>query len=134
MATKGTKERAPKGMAKGIVAKAMTAHPKWTAKQIAEKYPVGESTAHKYMKQIRDELDKPRRIYEKAKDEERETAKKMSDLAENLLTPDEMQELMAGSYEPSRDELKSNRWLVFAGIVAGVALMLMFVIADRGIN
>ena len=116
MAKKGTKERAPKGMAKGIVAKAMNSHPTWTAKQISQKYPVGESTASKYMKQIRDE------------------SAKMSDLAENLLSPDEMQELMAGSYEPSRDELKSNRWLVFAGMVVGVALMLMFVIADRGIN
>lgn len=101
MATTGTKERAPKGMAKGIVAKAMTAHPTWNAKQISENYPVGQSTAHKYMKLIRDQSEW------------------MADLTENLLTPEETQEMLAGSYETTRQYKESDLRI---GVVSGFAL------------
>lgn len=77
MVTKGTKNRAPKGMAKDIVAKAMAAHPQWNARQISENYPVGKSTVHKHMKNILDKKDEPRRIREQAKSEERELSIKL---------------------------------------------------------
>ena len=32
---------------------------------------------------------------------------------------------------PPPEEIKSNRWLTFAGFLAGVALMLLFVMYDR---
>jgi len=91
MAKKGTKERCAKGTAKGIIANAMKSHPTWNAKKISQNYPVGESTCHKYMKQIRDA-------------------------------------------EPPQEELKSQPWLVFAGVMAGIALMLLFIIAERGVQ
>jgi hypothetical protein len=91
MAKKGTKERCAKGTAKAIIANAMKQHPTWNAKKISENYPVGESTCHKYMKEIRGAL-------------------------------------------PTVEEQSNNRWLVFAGIVAGIALMLLFIIAERGVQ
>jgi hypothetical protein len=101
------KKRCPKGMAKSIVRNAMKKHPKWTAKQISENYPVGESTCHREMKKVRDEKE---------------------------LLGESLQKAINAHAEPTREELKSNRWLVFAGVMAGVALMLMFVIFERGVQ
>jgi len=108
MATKGTKERCPKGMAKHIVSNAMKKHPNWNAKKISEHYPIGVSTCHKWMKVIRDER--------------------------NEQFSQSLQKVINDKAEPTREELKSNRWLVFAGVMAGIALMLMFVIFERGVQ
>jgi len=101
------KQQCPKGMAKNIVSNAMKKHPKWTAKKISENYPVARSTAFRVMKQIREERE---------------------------LLDESLQKAINAHAEPTREELKSNRWLVFAGVMAGIALMLMFVIFERGVQ
>lgn len=107
MAKKGTKKRCPKGEAKNIVRNAMKKHPEWNAKQISENYPIGESTCHRWMKILREERE---------------------------LLGESLQKAINAHAEPTREELKSNRWLVFAGVMAGIALMLMFVIFERGVQ
>ena len=101
------KHKCPRGMAKQIVSKAMKQHPKWNSKQISEKYPIGESTCHRWMKILREERE---------------------------LLGESLQKAINAHAEPTREELKSNRWLVFAGVMAGIALMLMFVIFERGVQ
>lgn len=128
MAAKGTKEKCPKGMAKQIVAKAMATHPQWNARQISENYPVGESTAHKHMKDIRDEQVDPKRIYEQAKSEERETANKMLEQPKDYL--DQKLEEQANS-SITEGQKESNRLMFVAGTLFGVVLTMGFYLLNQ---
>lgn len=103
-----TNKRCPRGMARQIIETAMEKHPNWSAKQIAESYPVGLSTCWREMREIR--MEKSERLRES------------------------LQKAINEKPEPTREELKSNRWLLFAGVMAGIALMLMFVIFERGVH
>ena len=106
MAKKGTKERAPKGMAKEIVAKAMAAHPQWGAKQISQNYPVGESTAHKWMKVMRDEAEQPKDYLDQ----------KLEEQANSSIT---------------EGQIESNRLMFVAGTLFGVVLTMGFYLLNQ---
>ena len=103
------KHKCPRGKGREIVEQAHKEHPDWGSYQIAQKYPVSQSTAYRYLKQIEKENNKE-------------------------LLRDSLQKAINSQAEPTREELKSNRWLVFAGVMAGIALMLMFVIFERGVH
>lgn len=103
------KHKCPRGMGRTITEQAHKAHPNWGSYQIADAYPVSQATAYRYLKQIKQERNKEQ-------------------LRESL------QKAINANAEPTREELNSNRWLLFAGVMAGIALMLMFVIFERGVQ
>jgi len=103
------KHKCPKGMGRNITEQAHKAHPDWNPRQIAEAYPLSESTAWRYLNEMKQERNKE-------------------------MLRESLQKAINSHAEPTRDELKSNRWLLFAGVMAGIALMLMFVLFERGIH